>query len=380
MCRGTGFAEEWELGALLDVATRRRQYRVRNGSSEGLLPNPIPYSSVMTFLDKNSPGGIGISVKVEVSHNAGRNQTLENGLSTVGTHRLLDNTVPVSSSFLLVTEAMILAGEALARWKRLIDRETNKPVRFKSSAAKLPNTLRLPFRTQPKPDFLSRASERQVMDYLWEQNVGDGICYSWYVRRFLQPVKVVENAIPHSGLGLECYVQWTSPIRRYSDLQVHSVVKRVLRRERVNELLEAGSPIPSDLRVDHLGLPKSDARVDSQQFKEFRYTTDDLDLDINYFEGFGLVGAARTLQRQSQQYWLFEYVARLLKNDPDVTFQALVLGLVDRQKQQYAIYVYELGLEHRYLSVGSLDPGTRMKLRVQSVYPQYNLLTFVRVM
>ena len=33
----------------------------------------------------------------------------------------------------------------------------------------------------------------------------------------------------HSGIGVQQYVQWTSPIRRLSDLQVHVAVERYLR-------------------------------------------------------------------------------------------------------------------------------------------------------
>lgn len=55
---------------------------------------------------------------------------------------------------------------------------------------------------------------------LLEYNVGGGLCHAWYVRRFLQNVRVTEQQAPHAGLGLKSYVQWTSPIRRLSDLHV----------------------------------------------------------------------------------------------------------------------------------------------------------------
>lgn len=371
---GIAYSEEWALGVWLDVANTRRQFRIRNGSSEGLIPNPIPYSTITTYPDKNTVDGIGISVKVEVSHNAGRNQTLENGLSTLSSNRVLENSVPASASFLLVTEAMILAGEALGRWKRIVERQADSKTTAKT---KIPNRLRLPFRTQPAPDYRSRAAEKRMMNSLLEFNVGDGLCYSWYARRFLLPVKVTEIPLPHSGLGLDYYVQWTSPIRRFSDLQVHSAIKRFLRRNRLNELIENGLPIPQNLKPLDFGL----ALLEWGENRTVHpiCTEDDLDLDLNYFEGTGLVAASRILLKQSQQYWLFQYVERLFKRNPDHTFQAVILGCVDPEKQQYAIYVYELGLEHRYLSVGQLDPGTKLRLKVQSVYPRNGLLTFVRV-
>jgi len=43
---GIAYNEEWQLGALLAAATKRRSYRVRNGSQEGLVPNPVPFGSV----------------------------------------------------------------------------------------------------------------------------------------------------------------------------------------------------------------------------------------------------------------------------------------------------------------------------------------------
>ena len=48
-------------------------------------------------------------------------------------------------------------------------------------------------------------------------------------RRFFKPASVSEEPGVHFGLGLECYVQWSSPIRRLTDLQVSKrVVLRLL--------------------------------------------------------------------------------------------------------------------------------------------------------
>ena len=368
LSEGVAYQEEWELGALFDMARRRREYRVRNGSIEGIVRKPIPFSTVNAYKDKASPDGIGISLSVDVSHNAGRNQTVvdENDSSQ-------DAYAPVSSSTLLVTESMILAGEGLGTWKTTLEKSRQKNPRKRN----YPNNIRLPFRTQPSPDFKSRAREHRVFKDLWKYNVGDGYCYTWYSRRFLQSLKISEQPSPHSGLGLQSYVQWTSPIRRYSDLMTHRSVKRCLRRERVYDLLEEGQRIPVQLEDYDLGIPSS--TLSDGTLGTASMTPNDLDLDTNPLEGAGLQGAARTLQRQSQQYWLYEYLRRIFASEPDRIYVAIVLGSVDPDRQRYAVFVEELGLEHRYTSPAArLDPGMKLRLRIDTVNPRFGILTFVR--
>lgn len=215
---------------------------------------------------------------------------------------------------------------------------------------------------------------------LLESNAGGGYCHAWYARRFLQSVRVSEIPGPHSGLGLACYVQWTSPIRRFTDFQVHVVVKRYLRRRRLHEMLQDQQDLPAgvDLHAD-LGFPVGSVVRGSGV--AFPVGADDLDHDVNFFEGGGLVGAARTLQRLSQQYWLYEHVRRQREKDPDRLYSAIVLGCVDPERQLYAVYVESLGLEHRFAAPGGrgrLEVGARLQLRVDSVLPRVGTLTFVQ--
>jgi len=214
---------------------------------------------------------------------------------------------------------------------------------------------------------------------LLEYGVGHGFCHAWYTRRFLESVSVTETTMPHSGLGLACYVQWSSPIRRFSDLQVHSSVKRYLRRQRAYELLESGKSIPSGITSLDLGLP-DDAIGDDGTLTLEEITTDMLDNDLDYLEGVGLIGVSRKLQRESQQYWLFEYIRRQQEKDRGTIYNAIILGCVDPEKQQYAIYVKELGLEHRYIAPGGgVKIGDDIQLKVDTVSPRGGLLSFVRV-
>lgn len=216
------------------------------------------------------------------------------------------------------------------------------------------------------------------MTDLLESQIGNGWCHAWYTRRFLQSVKVVEFPSPHSGLGLSCYVQWTSPIRRFTDLQVHMSVKRYLRRQRVSELMQQGQRIPEELCQLDLGLPFG-AICDGSMTDDV-IGSDDVDRDLNFLDGLGLAGAARTLQRQSQQYWIYEYIRRQSEKDPHRAYPSIVLGCVDPERQQYAVYVEPFGLEHRYTSPRkqSLDTGTTLQLKVDAVSPRFGILTFVQ--
>lgn len=235
--------------------------------------------------------------------------------------------------------------------------------------------------TYPLSEFLQRSREYQTFLDLLEHNVGDGYCHAWYGRRFLQGARVLDSRMPHAGLGLSSYVQWTSPIRRFSDLQVHACIKRYLRRHKVYELWRAGEEIPVELNALDLGLPRNYQNEDGRLVLPAETTTQMLDQDIDFMEGGGLLGAARTLQKKSQQYWHFEYIRRIFVADPGKVYDAVILGIVDPEKRQHAIYVNELGLEHRYTSPrGILDPGVKLKLLVDDVSPRQELLSFVRTL
>jgi hypothetical protein len=146
-------------------------------------------------------------------------------------------------------------------------------------------------------------------------------------------------------------------------------------------MMQKGSKVPSGLRGIDLGWATDTHDQTSQEEGGLPVVKDrdDLDQDLDFHSGIGLIGASRTLQRQSQQYWLYEHVRRLRENDPDTIFTVLVLGCVDQVKRQYAIYVYELGLEHRYTSpAGKLNIGITLTMKVDRVSPRTGILSFVR--
>lgn len=51
------------------------------------------------------------------------------------------------------------------------------------------------------------------------------LMHSWEQLIRCMPSKITTSAEPHSGLGIEAYVQVTSPLRRYNDCLVHRQLK-----------------------------------------------------------------------------------------------------------------------------------------------------------
>ena len=362
---GVGYNEEWELGQLFTAAQQRRQYRMDNGSAEDFVPTQIPQYQISTFYDKNEPDNVGINVDIQVSHNGGKNQSAIVADSVLAERKDSDlsNELPVSSASTLVTEMMILAGEAIGKWAM---RETKAQEEF--------NALELPFRSQEKPDYRTREREQKIMMDLLENNIGDGYCHAWYSRRFLTPAKVTADANPHSGLGLGCYVQWTSPIRRFQDLQAHAAVKRFIRRQKVVDLVKNGQEIPASITSEELGCD-----IPTMKDGKVELNLEDIDKDIDYSDRTMLLKPATFVMRNSNKFWMLEYVRRIKESDPERTLEVLVLGCINPAKRQYSVYIYDLGLEWRYTSPVGIQAGDRFKTRLGNVLPQNGQMTLVRV-
>lgn len=353
--QGTAYFEEWEIGALLSEANKRRKYRMSKDSSESFVPKPIPQAEINVVPDENAEDRLDIQIDIEVSHNAGLNHS--SLVANTDTASVVDYCSPLSPAFLLVTEMMVLAGEALGQWAKNLQ----MPNEFK---------LNLPYRSQARPDFAQRQDELGTLHDL--KNVGHGYCHAWYARRFFEPVRVGNRILPHYGLGLETYVQWTSPIRRFTDLQVHAAVKRHLRMSRINQMLADGIQYPESLKDSDLGFPVK--VTNGLAPLQCRITKD---FEINFDKGAGFLNASKLLQKKSKEYWLFEYVRRIGALPSNPQYEAVVLGCTDPRRHQYAIYIHKLGLEHRYLSEkGQLRIGETLWLDVESVSPRQGLLTF----
>lgn len=99
--------------------------------------------------------------------------------------------LPKLKSRNMVMEAMLMAGEAVARYALEYD-------------------IPLPFTTQAPPDFEGRPSTLSGM---------------YALRRRMKRSQMKSVPGPHAGLGLPVYAQSTSPLRRYLDLVVHQQIR-----------------------------------------------------------------------------------------------------------------------------------------------------------
>ena len=97
----------------------------------------------------------------------------------------------------MVTDAMLMAGEAVARYAKSRD-------------------IPIPFVGQPAPDEIRQPESPAAM-------------YAY--RRLFRPSSASLGEQAHFGLGLELYTRATSPLRRYLDLLTHQQLRAHLRGE-----------------------------------------------------------------------------------------------------------------------------------------------------
>nr|HID59638.1 RNB domain-containing ribonuclease [Desulfobacterales bacterium] len=160
---------------------------------------------------------------------------------------------------------------------------------------------------------------------------GGSLYQNWMQRKFLNRVILDLEPQPHSALGLDVYVTFTSPIRKYFDL----VTQRQLRAV--------------------LGLEDS-------------YTKDELRHIVNLLEQ--PLSQIMQIQIRRTQYWILRYLERKIGEKEE----ALVL---DRQRNHYLIlltaYLIETSLP---LTCGlDLRPEDRIEVTIKRVDARSGTLT-----
>lgn len=158
------------------------------------------------------------------------------------------------------------------------------------------------------------------------ERIPEGPCRSWLAILATRPSQISSNPLPHAGLGLDMYVQVTSPVRRYADLALHYQIKCHLR----------GEPLPFP------GTDNNDSGSETM---------------VSLAENTGVI--SRQLERPSNNYWLKEFLRR---RGTQIT-QVLVLSS-DRWKDDvYKLLLPELGAICTYSSTKKLVVGEQLEMQ-----------------
>ena len=205
-----------------------------------------------------------------------------------------------SPSRQLVAEMMILAGQIGGRYGS-------------------ENNLPLPYRGQPQPEL---PSEEELL------SLPAGPTRFCALRSCMPRSEMSMSPIRHACLGLESYVQVTSPIRRYTDLLSHFQIKAHLQGEE---------------------LPFS-----REELQEIVYS-----VSSSSYE-------ATLVERQTNRYWGLEY----LRRNSECVWDVLVLRWLREDENLGLILIEDLGMElpHRFDRPVTL--GERMEMQVTRADPQ----------
>ncbi len=201
--------------------------------------------------------------------------------------------LPAMSSRRLVQESMIMAGEAFARWA-------------------IARQIAVPFTTQ---------DAQQPSKPVQEASLPRSMAAMWNMRRALKRSTHTTAAGPHAGLGLPCYVQVTSPLRRYLDLLVHQQIRAVL---------EGRDSLDIDEIVSRMG------------------------------EAEAILPAVRRAERLSERHWTLVY----LRQNPTWEGQAVVVG---KRETTHILVIPELAFETKVATWRPLAPDDVVTVEIDSV-------------
>ncbi len=211
-----------------------------------------------------------------------------------------------SPSRQLVAEMMILAGQIGGKYGT----EHNLP---------------LPYRGQPQPEL---PSEEELLQ------LPPGPTRFCALRSCMPRSEMSMSPIRHASLGLDSYVQVTSPIRRYTDLLAHFQIKAHLRGEE---------------------LPFS-----REELQEIVYS-----VSSSSYE-------ATLVERQTNRYWGLEY----LRRNAECVWDVLVLRWLREDENLGLVLIEDLGMElpHRFDRPVAL--GDRLEMQVTRADPQRDEVRF----
>ncbi|WP_150465577.1 ribonuclease catalytic domain-containing protein [Francisella sp. SYW-2] len=204
--------------------------------------------------------------------------------------------LPRLNSRTLVRDTMLMAGVAIGQFCK-------------------ENNICVPFSTQPEHDL-----EQDDLENI------DSIADMFATRKKLQRGKYSTEPSIHAGMGLDSYVQVTSPLRRYLDLLVHYQLRNFLENKQMISVEDVDNII---------------AQVDIP------------------------IKSNRQTERFSNSHWKLVY----LMQNPNLEFQATVIEKLD--KGRLMVSIADLAMTKKLAVSGKYDLNDQIKLQNTSV----NLVT-----
>ena len=256
----------------LDWASEQRlQWRKDGGSLESIGPYELPDMQVKARPSTDEPDGWAVDIVARERYTASR----------------------------IVTELMLAANEAIAMFGEA-------------------NAIPMPYRCQDMDD----VSDEEI------ESTPEGPCRAWLAIRSTTKSQISPTPRPHAGLGLDVYVQATSPVRRYADLALHHQIKAHLRGDEL--------PFPDGMEGED-GVKRASAIL--------RLAQDGGDV-------------SRQLERPANDYWLREFLRRRGTSPTE----ALVLSSDRWKEDRFKLLLPELGAIVTYESNRPLATGSQIDI------------------
>jgi exoribonuclease-2 len=278
------------LRSLMKIGDARLALRLKNGASEFVMPSP--------------------EVRVR------------NGIVSVQPSREFK-----SYTRRIVREMMILANEVSAMFAN----KNNITIPYRGTMGGM---FEEPVYTLDDLKIDVNISEEDYIKKMIEIN-------KWAPRRRSAKKCLTKLPCAHSGLGVQMYTQVTSPIRRYSDLLIHHLLKAKIR----------GEPEP----------------MSWNELERMMMTVEpNLTMNLN-------------LQRDSERFWICKYFS----NNKDNIFKAIVIrdskNNYNVDSFEVTVYILENGYTTSVKLENNVTCGDTILLRVVDANPYKDILIFERV-
>jgi len=287
-----GHDEEPELQALYEASLKRSKWRESQGSISINLPDAV--IKVVAVAESGEDG-------------LGEGEGQGDGQGEGSEERVMLNILNSSSpARQLVAEMMIACGEIAGR----VGQDNNIP---------------LPYRGQPQPDL---PSDDELQEF-------DGVVRECIVRRCMQRSTLDTRPTRHASLGLDAYVQVTSPIRRYTDLLAHFQLKAFLQNdqlpyteENLSEVLDASSSVSAE---------------------------------------------ANSVERSMSRYWLLEYLRR--RSQKQSEWRGVITRCLRDDGSLALVMLDDIGSELVVRSYRELNRGDQVVVRIDRVDPKLDQIS-----